>query len=211
MALIAFVRNYEDLSTDRGYQFKFHCDKCGNGYMSGFQSSYIGTAGGLLRAAGGMFGGIFGQAGDSAYEIQRAVGGSAHDSALKAAVEEVKPNFTQCVRCGHWVCNEVCWNAERGLCADCAPQTEEEIAAAQAEFQVQQIREKVSQKNLTKDLDLDTKMVARCPQCKAQTHGAKFCPDCGASLAPKKDGCGACGAKMLATAKFCPECGAKRG
>src|SRR5687767_2578648 len=99
MGLIQFVRNYDDLSTDRGFQFKFHCDKCGNGYMSHFETSVIGTAGGLLRAAGDIFGGILGSAGNSAYEIQRAVGGTAHDSALKAAVEEVKPNFTQCVRC----------------------------------------------------------------------------------------------------------------
>jgi hypothetical protein len=50
MAMIQFVRNYDDLSTDRGYQFKFYCDKCGNGYMSRFQPSVIGTAGSLLRA-----------------------------------------------------------------------------------------------------------------------------------------------------------------
>jgi hypothetical protein len=209
MGLIAFVRNYDDLSTDRGFQFKFHCDKCGNGYMSPFQTSMIGTAGGLLRAAGDIFGGFLGSAGNSAYEIQRAVGGPAHDAALKEAVEEVKPNFTQCVRCGHWVCNEVCWNEARGLCTDCAPKTEVEIARAQSEFQVEQLREKVRSKNLTGDLDLDTKMVARCPECKAQTKGAKFCPECGANLAPK-DKCGACGAKMDPAAKFCPDCGAKR-
>src|SRR5918997_1461118 len=51
MALIKFVRNYDDLSTDRGYQFKFYCDKCGNGFLSNFENSTIGTAGSLLRAA----------------------------------------------------------------------------------------------------------------------------------------------------------------
>jgi len=209
MALIQFVRNHDDLSTDKGYQFKFYCDKCGNGYMSAFQSSLVGTAGSLLRAAGDMFGGIFGQAGNSAYEIQRAVGGPAHDSALRAAVDEVKPNFTQCVRCGHWVCNEVCWNEGRGLCTDCAPKTEVEIAAAQSEAQVEQIREKVRAKDQTKDLDLDHAMVARCPKCKAQTQGGKFCPECGATLRPK-DECGGCGAALKPNAKFCPECGAKR-
>jgi hypothetical protein len=209
MAMIQFVENYDDLSTDKGFQFKFHCDKCGNGYMSGFQPSVIGTAGSLLRAAGDLFGGVFGSAGNSAYEIQRAVGGQAHDSALRAAIDEVKPNFTQCVRCGKWACNEVCWNAKRGLCASCAPKTEVEIAAAQSDAQVQQIREKVFAKDQTKDLDLDTEMVARCPKCKAQTSGAKFCPECGASLAPR-DACAKCGAKLAAGAKFCPECGQKR-
>src|SRR4029079_18494896 len=50
MALIQFVENYDDLSTDRGFQFKFYCDKCRNGYMSGFQASIVGTAGHLIPA-----------------------------------------------------------------------------------------------------------------------------------------------------------------
>src|SRR5262249_25985845 len=209
MALIQFVRNYDDLSTDRGFQFKFYCDKCGNGHLSRFQASLIGTAGGLLRAAGDVLGGIFGQAGNSAYEIQRAVGGTAHDDALSVAVAEAKPNFTQCVRCGHWVCNEVCWNSKRGLCTQCAPKTEVEIAAAQSDAQIEQIRDRVRSKDQVKDLDLDTEMVARCPKCKAETQGAKFCPECGTSLAAK-DHCVSCGAKVLPSAKFCPECGTKR-
>src|SRR5947209_8089568 len=39
MAMIQFVKNYEDLSTDKGFQFKFYCDKCGNGFMSRFHPS----------------------------------------------------------------------------------------------------------------------------------------------------------------------------
>lgn len=210
MALIQFVRNHDDLSTDRGYQFKFYCDKCGNGYLSEFDASLLGTASGLLRGAGDLLGGIFGRAGESAYEIQRAVGGPAHDAALKAAVQQVRPNFTQCVRCGNWVCNEVCWNVKRGLCTACAPKTEVEIAAAQSEAQVEQIREKVRQKDQTRELDLDDEMVARCPKCKAETAGGKFCPECGAPLKPA-DQCGQCGAKLDPKSKFCPECGAKRG
>ena len=180
MPLIKFTRNHEDLSTDRGYQFKFYCDKCGNGFLSEFDASLLGTASGLLRGAGDLLGGLFGRAGESAYEIQRAVGGPAHDSALKAAVAQVKPNFTQCVRCGNWVCNQVCWNSKRGLCTECAPKTEVEIAAAQSAAQVEQIREKVRQKDQTGDLNLDDEMVARCPKCQAETAGGKFCPECGA-------------------------------
>ena len=209
MGLIAFVDNHDDLSTDRGYQFKFYCDRCGNGHMSTFQTSVVGTAGGLLRAAGSIFGGVFGDAGNSAYEIQRMVGGPAHDAALRAAVEEAKPNFTQCVRCGNWVCNEICWNPQRGLCGSCAPKTEVELAAAQSEAQVEQIREKVRTIDQTKGLKLNETMVARCPQCKAQTEGGKFCGECGATLAPRNE-CAGCGAKMGPNAKFCPECGAKR-
>ena len=121
MAMIQFVKNYEDLSTDKGFQFKFYCDKCGNGFMSRFQPSVTGTAGSLLRAAGGLFGGWASSAGDSAYEVQRAVGGKAHDAALQKAVEEGKEHFHQCSRCGRWVCPEVCWNASAGQCEECAP------------------------------------------------------------------------------------------
>ena len=133
MATIEFTQNYSDLSTDQGFQFKFFCDRCGNGYMSSFQSNPLGMAGGLLRAAGGLFGGILGNAGNSAYDIQRAVGGPQHDAALKAAVDEIKPHFHQCKRCGTWVCGEVCWNADRSLCKQCAPILQEELASAQAD------------------------------------------------------------------------------
>ena len=103
MTMIRFVNNFQDLSTDKGFQFKFHCDKCGNGYQSNFQTSTIGMAGSLLRAASDIFGGWTSSASNSAYELQRAVGGTAHDSALKIAVEEGKQHFHQCSRCGKWV------------------------------------------------------------------------------------------------------------
>ena len=67
MALIRFTANFDDLSTDRGYQFRFRCDKCGNGFMSRFQTSVTGVAGDLLRAAGNIFGGILSSAGNSAH------------------------------------------------------------------------------------------------------------------------------------------------
>jgi len=44
MTLIRFVSNYDDLSTDKGYQFEFFCDRCGNGYMSELSASAIGMA-----------------------------------------------------------------------------------------------------------------------------------------------------------------------
>ena len=91
-AAIPFTGNYDDLSTDRGYQFKFYCEKCHNGYMSSFQTSKMGVLGSAARVAGGLFGGIFSNVADSAYEVQRAVGGPAHDSALKEAVSEIAPD-----------------------------------------------------------------------------------------------------------------------
>src|ERR671939_1063430 len=80
MVAIPFTGNYEDLSTDRGYQFKFYCERCHNGYMSSFKASTIGMLGSAARAAGSLFGGVFGRVADSSYEVQRAIGGGAHDS-----------------------------------------------------------------------------------------------------------------------------------
>ena len=62
MPLIKFTRNHEDLSTDRGYQFKFFCDKCGNGYETKFETSAVGLAGTALQTLGQFFGGVLGRA-----------------------------------------------------------------------------------------------------------------------------------------------------
>ena len=49
MATIPFTDNYTDISSNRGYQFKFHCQKCGNGYMSTFEASMLGSAASAAR------------------------------------------------------------------------------------------------------------------------------------------------------------------
>ncbi len=62
MALIQFTKNDTDHSTDKGYQFEFFCDRCGNGFMSAFKPSVTGYASSALRAAGDLFGGVLGRA-----------------------------------------------------------------------------------------------------------------------------------------------------
>jgi hypothetical protein len=228
MAMIQFVHNYDDLSTDRGFQFKFHCDKCGNGYMSRFQPSVIGTAGSLLRAAGDLFGGWASSAGNSAYEIQRSVGGKAHDEALEKAVEEGKAHFHQCSRCGRWVCPEVCWNAAAGQCEDCAPDYQEELAASHAQAKAAAAREQLNEKARATDyaskidMSADAHVKAPTPQaqqaaaaagscsnCGATLGKAKFCPECGTAAKPARPTCVGCGHQPEGSPKFCPECGAK--
>lgn len=210
MVAIRFTGNYEDLSTDRGYQFKFYCERCNNGYMSSFKTSTIGMAGSALRVAGSLFGGIFGSAADSAYEVQRAVGGPAHDSALKEAVEEISPTFKQCTRCGNWICEPICFNKKAGLCETCAPDLDEELAAAQAEAAREQVHEKARSVDWTKSRDIATVTGAVCGGCGAKTQGGKFCMECGAILSAKKS-CKLCGAEVEGNPKFCPECGQKYG
>jgi hypothetical protein len=229
MAMIQFVSNYEDLSTDRGYQFKFHCDKCGNGFMSRFQPSVTGTAGSLLRAAGSLFGGWASSAGDSAYEVQRAVGGKAHDEALMKAVAEGKEHFHQCSRCGRWVCPEVCWNASAVQCEECAPDYQEELASAHAQAKAdatrQQLQEKARQTDYVSGIDMSAGSVAKapappaqpsavaasanCSSCGADVGKAKFCPECGTPTKPAPLVCSGCGHQPENPTRFCPECGAK--
>jgi ribosomal protein L32 len=206
MGAIQFVQNYEDLSTDRGYQFKFHCDRCGNGYMSTYEGSTLGMASGFLSAASSLFGGFFGQAANSTYQIQQAIGGKAHDSALQAAVEEIKQKFQQCKRCGKWVCPDVCWNKARGQCIDCSPDLAQETASAQAQASKQQVIEKASKADLTADVRMDVEAQGSCSACGAAVGSAKFCPDCGKPTNPQV-ACVKCGTKMKASAKFCPDCG----
>lgn len=225
MAMIQFVRNYDDLSTDRGYQFKFYCDKCGNGFISRFQPSVIGTAGSLLRAAGDIFGGWIGSAGNSAYEVQRAVGGKAHDSALEEAVQEGKQHFKQCSRCGKWVCPEVCWNHAAGQCEECAPDFKEELAASQAQAKAAAARDQLYQKASSTDyasgIDMRSDSVlhapaggtapgagAFCSECGAKAQTGKFCSECGSPVkAATKKSCANCGFTPAEGTKFCPECG----
>jgi hypothetical protein len=237
MALIQFVQNYQDLSTDRGFQFKFHCDKCGNGYMTRFQTSTFGVAEAALGIASNLFGGIFNQAHNAEYEIQRAVGGKAHDSALAEAVTEGKTYFHQCGRCGHWVCPEVCWNGDAGMCEACAPKFDQEMAAAHAQAKAAaaraQLNEAAAKVSYVAGVDLSAGAVLRAPgvpaaapptpQGTAGAHGHAHCTGCGTELAdgvkfcpqcgvPRKvAGCPGCGAAIQAGTKFCGECGVKFG
>jgi membrane protease subunit (stomatin/prohibitin family) len=206
MALIQFTRNHSDHSTDKGYQFEFFCDRCGNGFMSEFHASAVGMAASAVRVVDQLVGGWFGRVGSSSYEIERAVQGPGHDKAFREAINEAKVNFRQCPKCSHWVCGATCWNEKRMLCYDCASDIQTEIASAQVHTAVEQMKEKLREQYLTKDLNLTAEATALCPACGARTQGAKFCPDCGKPLRAKSE-CNRCGTKVDAGAKFCPECG----
>ena len=61
---IEFVSNYNDLSTDRGFQFEFLCNRCGSGIRTRFQAWTIGSVSGALDTASSLFGGILSQVAD---------------------------------------------------------------------------------------------------------------------------------------------------
>jgi len=207
MALIAFTANYTDHSNETGYQFEFHCDHCHNGHMSSFQATKLGMAGGLLRAAGSLFGGVFGNVAAAGDQVKDALRGKARDDAYATAVEEAKKHFKQCSRCGKWVCPEKCWNGARGLCTGCAPDLQKEAAAIQAQVAVEQLEVKARASDQTEGLDTAAKQTAECPHCGAPAGSGKFCAECGKPLAGVDKFCGECGAKIKAGVKFCPECG----
>ena len=208
MANIPFTNNYVDLSSNRGFQFKFHYQKCGNGYLSTFQTNALSTVSTAAQVMSSLFGGLLGRAAQSAQTIEQAVAGPQHDSALRRAVEEIAPTFKQCSRCGSWVCEPVCWNKLAQLCENCAPDLDEEMAAAQANAAREQVQEKARTVDWTKSRDVATVSGAVCPQCGAKTQGGKFCQECGGALSSKKK-CGGCGHEAEGSPKFCPECGAR--
>jgi membrane protease subunit (stomatin/prohibitin family) len=204
--------DYEDLSTDLGFQFEFKCGRCGGGIRTPFKASAVGAASEALEAASGILGCIFGAAADVGERVRSSSWETAHDNAFKEAVEHVKPKFVKCPRCSEWVCRESCWNTKRGLCKQCAPDLGVEMSAAQASRSVEEAWAHAAMaeedKKLGKEYWRET-IRGSCPNCEAPlASNAKFCPECGAKLKDARF-CEKCGAKMSSEAKFCPECGEK--
>lgn len=209
---IDITSNYEDLSTDNGFQFEFKCDRCGSGYRSSFKPYLAGTASQILGTVGGLLGGVFSQASDVTENIKSATWEKAHDDAFSAAAEELAEKFIQCPRCSTWVCRQKCWSDKKGLCKECAPDLGVEMAAAQASKSVEEVWSKARMAEEDKKLsekDWREGIKASCPSCEAPlAANSKFCPSCGVALKNEAK-CMKCGAKLPAKAKFCGECGAK--
>lgn len=210
MKKLQFTRNYNDLSTNQGFQFEFTCDRCGCGYRTSFKPSVVGTVSGILDTASGLLGGLFNSAANVSERVRSASWRQARDKALNEATEEIKPEFIQCPRCNSWVCRSNCWNNKKGLCKGCAPDLGVEMAAAQSSRSVEEVWAQAAMAEEDKKLSKENwreNIRATCPNCEAplQTN-AKFCPDCGTNLKPKEI-CAQCGNKVSPGTKFCPECG----
>lgn len=211
---IQFVTNHSDLSTDKGFQFEFFCDRCGTGYRTRFQGTATGAITDILDTAGSLLGGLFGQAAEVGQRIHSAGWEKAHDDAFVNAVKELQPDFVQCPRCSSWVCRKSCWNTKRGLCKECAPDLGVEMSAAQASKSVEEVWAHAAMAEEDKKLATENwreTIRASCPNCEAPlATNAKFCPECGTKLKGAAH-CAECGAKLTPGAKFCPECGTKAG
>jgi membrane protease subunit (stomatin/prohibitin family) len=209
---IEFVNNFDDLSTNQGFQFEFKCNRCESGYRTKFQPSITGKVAGALDTASSLFGGFLGRAANFTEQVRSAGWEKAHDEAFVEAVSEVKPFFIQCPRCNEWVCRQKCWNTKKGLCKSCAPDLGVEMAAAQASKSVEEVWAHAAMAEEDKKLGTEywrEGITATCPKCEAPlAANAKFCPECGTNL-KQKELCPKCGAKLLPNAKFCGECGEK--
>ncbi len=100
-----------------------------------------------------------------------------------------------------------CWNPDRTLCKDCAPDLEEEASAIQTEAAIMDARTKAQQVEYFQADKFKQTVVGACPHCGAKLTGGKFCPECGKPVAAKKF-CTECGKEVQAGVKFCPERGA---
>jgi hypothetical protein len=218
--LTAFNDNYDDLSTDAGFQFSFKCDLCGEGYKTNFIESKTYKKGRFLRNLGSIAGSaasMVGQSGlgnavnrGSNMMLEKFQGMSPewhkeHELAFAGAQNEVKSHFHHCPKCKQLVCGND-WNEESSLCVSCAPRESVEVAAARAAKMVEDIQTKAATTQVFKG-DINARQ-ALCPKCNKPAGGGKFCSSCGASLGLRK--CSRCGAEN-ASGAFCSECGNKLG
>jgi hypothetical protein len=201
-----FTSNYEDLSNNQGYQFEFRCDICGSGYRSEFIRSTLGTGATLLESASSILGGRFWGASEAANTANEVVDRGARDKALQQASNEIMKLFHRCVRCNNWV-DESCFNKERGLCVNCAPNLAAEMEAERSSVQLDQMREAMQdQKVFSGDV---SSRATECPKCGKPVGSEKFCMNCGTPLGTAK--CSKCGAELTPGLKFCGNCGTKVG
>lgn len=213
MGDIKFSDNYSDLcqqqGVNAGFQFEFYCERCNDTWRTEFVPYRGGQASGWLNKATGLFGGVLGGVGEAVDGLAQSGWGKARDEAFKEAIDQAKHHFHRCAKCLQYVC-DTCWNVDKGLCLNCAPDAEVEIEAARAQGEVSGASEIATEEGVQrgKKMNVQRERQLVCPQCKTETHGAKFCPNCGFALAVKSK-CPKCSTEVSPGAKFCPECGQK--
>jgi hypothetical protein len=219
--LQSFTRNYDDNSTEAGFQFTFFCDICQDGFRSTFIESQTYKKGSMLRgfgrgaaALGSMFGGAVSQVGYGLSRgedvlAERFTGMSPewqkeHEQAFERAKNEAMQHFHRCHGCHKYVCDSD-YNDEEGLCVECAPLQNIAVAKARSEKMIKDIQEKAEQTTVFKG-NIEKKTTV-CPSCGKPAGEGKFCNNCGANLTLRK--WPQCGANLSQTVKFCGECGYK--
>ena len=218
--LKAFTRNYEDNSTEAGFQFTFYCDICQDGYKTSFVESETHKKNSKIRGIGQgvwavstLFGGNvlnnLGWAVERGSNVlsERFDGMSAewqkeHEAAFNRAQNEAQQHFHRCHACHKWVC-DADWNEDEGLCVECAPRQEIAVARAKAAAMQRNLDEAVENESVWSG-KLESKTTV-CPTCGKPAGTGKFCNNCGASLSLAK--CPRCGKENAQDVRFCNHCG----
>lgn len=216
MALRDFVRNYDDMSDDHGFSFKFKCDICGDGFLTKYREAPFAKARGILGAAsslssgiGGRFGGMAGSsygAGSAAGYMHDAKWREAHEKALDEGMAEARGHFTKCPGCTKYV-DATCWNEQALMCVECSPRQAVAVQKARAQAFGQKASEAMMAQDYSAEIKGAEEVKILCPSCGKPTSSGKFCEVCGAPLS--KSECSNCGAKISPGARFCNNCGAK--
>jgi len=154
---------------------------------------------------------VLGSASTAIRGVAEAGYNAARDSAFKEAIEGAKGHFHRCAQCFQYNCAS-CFDKTTGLCFNCAPNVNVVIETARAQAVAQGAAAAAHSEGLSRgqtkyDVKQDRQLV--CPNCRAETHGAKFCPECGTKTGVKA-ACTSCAAGIEPGAKFCGECGAKQ-
>ena len=219
MPLQGFTDNFEDNSTEAGFQFTFFCDSCREGYKTSFIPSKTHGKGQIINGIGRAFslGASFFGRGDIGSTVERGsdmLGDKyegmspewrqEHDEAFAVAQNEAKGHFHRCPKCKMWVCDND-WNEQDGLCVDDAPRENVEVAAARGAKLVEDIQARASQTQVFTG-EIERKQTV-CPECGKPAGQGKFCNNCGATLSMSK--CTKCGAENPSESRFCGECGNK--
>ena len=217
--LQAFTRNFQDNSSDAGFQFDFFCDICRDGYKSSFIASDSYKKRGLMRGVGqganiigSLVGGRVRNLGSTAsqathvfsnqYEGRSPEWQKEHEKAFERASNEAMQHFHRCPNCNKYVCDQ-CWNEDEGLCVSCAPRQEVFVAQARAQAMKRNIEDAGRSATVWQgNIESKTTM---CPSCGKPAGSGKFCNNCGASMELKE--CPKCGAKNALTIRFCNNCG----
>ena len=217
--LQSFTRNYQDNSTDAGFEFTFFCDNCNDGFKSSFVESttYKKNKGSKLLGQGlGLAGSLLGgRVGNLGYGAERGIdilserfeGQSPdwqreHQWAFEQAQNEAQQHFHRCPNDAVYVCDQ-CWNEDEGLCVRCAPRQEVYVARARADAMKRNI-DAAGQTATVWQGQIESKTTI-CPVCGKPAGTGQFCNNCGASLALVT--CPQCGAKNSQAVRFCNNCG----
>jgi hypothetical protein len=211
-----FSDNYSDISRqsgmDAGFEFEFRCQRCSQTWRSGFTPYKLAKASGWLHQATELASSRLGyDASNAAQSLSDAGWSRGRDAAFKKAIQEASTHFHRCAKCTNQVCGQ-CWNAQAGLCLNCAPDLASNVESARAQGLVESAVQSAHSYGgeQAAQVDVTTTHQLSCPQCRAETHGAKFCPECGHRLDVAVN-CPSCSAQIPPGARFCGECGTHVG